>query len=175
MAPNSTTPSAPTGAFAPPPSVAELHQSRKEVSWSATPKETDEETIEKRKMPITYSIVANLSLITVFKTTLNILQATNPSFILISNVDTTVTLRNAVDAEKISISDIKKYFPAEISGNKVHCKVFFLATMPIHTLKKSTFGFYKWAGRKVWIFESHSTDIRNIGFIIYRDPKKSDR
>jgi hypothetical protein len=47
--------------------------------------------------------------------------------------------------------------------------------MPIHTLKKSTFGFYKWAGRKVWIFESHSTDIRNIGFIIYRDPKKIDR
>jgi hypothetical protein len=47
--------------------------------------------------------------------------------------------------------------------------------MPIHTLKKSTFGFYKWAGRKVWIFQSHSTDIRNIGFIIYRDPKKIDR
>jgi hypothetical protein len=107
MAPNSTTLSAPTGAFELPPSTAELHQSRKGVSWSATPKETDAEMIEKRKMSITYSIVANLSLITVFKTTLNILQATDPSFILISNVDSAVTLRNAVDAEKNSIADLK--------------------------------------------------------------------
>jgi hypothetical protein len=109
MAPNSTTPSAPAEAFAPPPSAAELHQSRKEVSWSATPKETDEETIEKRKMLITYSIVANLSLITVLKTTLNILQATDPSFILISNVDSTVTLRNAADAEKIQYRTLKNF------------------------------------------------------------------
>jgi hypothetical protein len=35
--------------------------------------------------------------------------------------------------------------------------------------------FYNWAGRKVWIFDSHATDIRNVGFIIYCDPKKVNR
>jgi hypothetical protein len=175
MAPNTTTPSALTRAFKLPPSATELHQSRNEVSWSTIPKEMDAEMIEKRKMPITYSIVVNLSLITVFKLTLTILQATNPSFILISYIDSTVTLRNTSEANKISTADIKKYFPAKISGNKVHCKVFFLSLMPIHLLKKSTFGFYKWVGRKVWIFQSHAMDVRNIGFIIYWDPKKTNR
>jgi hypothetical protein len=47
--------------------------------------------------------------------------------------------------------------------------------MPIHRLKKATFGFYAWAGQKVWIFESHSTDVRNIGFLILGDPRKIDR
>jgi hypothetical protein len=136
MAQNTTTLSALMGAFELLPSEAELHQSRKEVSWSATPKETEAETAEKRKMPITYSIVANLSLITGFKTTLTILQATDPSFILISNIDLTVPLWNASEDDKLSTADIKKYFPAEISGNKVHCKVFFLASMPTHLLKK---------------------------------------
>jgi hypothetical protein len=101
MAPNTTTPSAPMGAFELPPSVSELvHQSRKGVSWSATPKETDAEMIKKQKMLITYSIVANLSLITVFKTTLNILQATDPSFILISNIDSIVTLAMQLTQKK---------------------------------------------------------------------------
>jgi hypothetical protein len=76
----------------------------------------------------------------------------------------------------MATEDMKKFFPAEISANhKVHCKVFFLASMPIHKLKKDTFGFYTWAGCKVWIFDSHTTDVRNVGFIISRDPRKVDR
>jgi hypothetical protein len=47
--------------------------------------------------------------------------------------------------------------------------------MPIQQLKKATFGFYTWAGRKVWIFDSHATDVRNTGFLIFRDPRKVDR
>jgi hypothetical protein len=176
MALNSTTPSATTGAFAPPPTAAELHQSRKEVSWSATPKESDQETIKKRKMPITYALVANLSLITVFKNTLSMLKATDPTFISISKEDSTVTIWNATDADKISEAKLHKYFPAtSITDNKVHCKLFAIASMSMHLLKKNTFGFYKWAGRKVWIFDSHATDLRNIEFIIYRDPKKVNR
>jgi hypothetical protein len=176
MATNKTIPSATTGAFASPPTAAELQQSPKEVTWSATPKEIDQETIEKRKMPITFSFVANLSLITVFKTTLTMLQATDPSFTLISDRDSAVTLRNATEVDKMTTEDMKKFFPAEVSANhKVQCKVFFLASMPIHKLKKDTFGFYTWAGRKVWIFDSHATDVRNVGFIIFRDPRKVDR
>jgi hypothetical protein len=125
MASNKNTAAAPTGAFALPPTAAELQQSRKEVSWSATPKETDHETIEKRKMPITYSIVANLSLISVFKDTLTMLKATDPTFILISKEDSAVTIRNATEADKLSTAEIKKYFPAEVSGSKVQCKLFF--------------------------------------------------
>jgi hypothetical protein len=149
MATNITTPSAPTGAFEPPPTAAELQQSRKEVSWSATPKEIDQETIKKRKMPITYSIAANLRLTTVIKTTLTMLQLTDPMFILISNVDSTVNLKNAAGVDTMPESDLKRFFPARIaSNNKVHCKLFFLAMMPIHRLKKATFGFYAWAGQK---------------------------
>jgi hypothetical protein len=130
MATNITTPSAPTGAFALPPTAAEFHQSRKEVSWSATPKKIDQETIDKRKMPITYSIAANLSLTTVFKTTLTMLQVTDPSFLLISYVDLTVNLKNASEVNQMSETDLKRFFPARIaSNNKVHCKLFFLATM----------------------------------------------
>jgi hypothetical protein len=47
--------------------------------------------------------------------------------------------------------------------------------MPIHQLKKNTYGFYTWAGHKVWIFDSHATDVRNTGFLIFRDPRKVDR
>jgi hypothetical protein len=175
MALDSNTPSAKTGAFAPPPTAAELNQNRKEVSWSATPKESDQETIEKRKMPITYAFIVNLSLITVFKKTLSMLKAKDPTFILISKEDSTVTIRNAADADKISEAELQKYFPASIADNKVDCKLFAIASMSMHLLKKNTFGFYKWAGRKVWIFDSHATDLRNIGFIIYRDPKKVNR
>jgi hypothetical protein len=169
-------PSATTGAFALPPTAAELNQSGKGVSWSATPKEIDDETIEKRKLPITYTVAANLSLLTVFKTTLTMLQATDPSFILISDVDSTVTLRNATEVDKLSVAEAKKFFPSVTTANhKVNCKLFFLASKPIHRLKKDTFGFYDWAARKVWIFESHATDVRNVGFLIYRDPRRVDR
>jgi hypothetical protein len=103
------------------------------------------------------------------------LRATDPTFTLISKEDSAVTICNVTEADTLSTTDIKKYFPAEVSGSKVQCKLFFLASMPIHALKKATFGLYKWADRKVWSFESYATDIRNIGFLIYRDPKKIDR
>jgi hypothetical protein len=144
-----------------------LQQSPKEVTWSATLKEIDQETI---------SIVANVSLTMVFKTTLTILQVTDPSFLLISNVDSTVTLRTATDVDKLNEAEVQKFFLAEISSNKTaHCKLFFLASMPIQQLKKATFGFYTWAGRKVWIFDSHATDMRDTGFLIFCDPHKVDR
>jgi hypothetical protein len=56
MAPPETLPSAPTEDFEPPPDDDEAITNPKEVPWSATPKENEQETIEKRKIPVRYEI-----------------------------------------------------------------------------------------------------------------------
>jgi hypothetical protein len=65
MAVAANLPSETEEAFEPPSTDDQAIQKSKEVSWSATPKEIDQETIEKRKMPIQYQIAAHLSVKTV--------------------------------------------------------------------------------------------------------------
>ena len=86
-------PSEPTGEFELPPSDAIAAQSRKEVSWSPTPGENEQEMIEKRKVAIKYEIAATLSVKVVLKETITMFHATDESFMLVSKEDPTVLLK----------------------------------------------------------------------------------
>jgi hypothetical protein len=56
-------------------------------------------------------------------------------------------------------------------------KMFAVSSMPISRLKRSSFGYYKYSANHIWIVEDpfQSMDIRNIGFIIRKDPNKISR
>jgi hypothetical protein len=56
MASNTNPPSTTMGEFELPPTADMAAQSRKEVSWSATPDEIDQETINKRKKRVKYEM-----------------------------------------------------------------------------------------------------------------------
>jgi hypothetical protein len=174
MATTKTAPAETTGALELPSTDAVLAQSRTEVSWSPTPKENAQETIQKRKIPIQYIFLSSLSITKVMKETLLMLQKTGPGFMLVSRIDSTVTLHTIADFDKIPIDEFPKCFPAKVSGGKTFLPLFSVSMMPINRLKRSTFGFYEYAARKIWINEDVflSNDIRNIGFLIRKDPKK---
>jgi hypothetical protein len=177
MATTKTAPAEMTGAFELPPTDALLAQHRKEVSWSATPKENAQETIEKRKIPIQYIFLSSMSVTKVLKDTIIMLQKTDLGFMLVSRIDSTVTLHTVSDFDKIPTDDFPTFFPAKISGGKTFLRLFSVSTMPINLLKRSSFGFYEFAARKIWINDDVflSNDIRNIGFLIRKDPKKVSR
>jgi hypothetical protein len=177
MAMTTNHPAEATGEFETPPTDAALVQQRKEVSWSATPKENAQETIEKRKNPIKYTVIATLSVKVVLKDTLTMFKKTDPGFLLVSKEDSTVTLQTAADVDKIPNDQFPKLFPAEILNGKVFMSMYSVSIMGIHRLKRATFGFYEYASRKLWINEDPflSNDIRNIGFLIRKDPRKLSR
>jgi hypothetical protein len=86
-------------------------------------------------------------------------------------------IKNTTDLDKLSPEEMKKYFPAELVRSATVIKMFIVASMPINRLKRATFGYYKYAAKNVWIVEDpfQSSDVRNIGFIIRKDPNKVSR
>ena len=66
-------------AFELPPSADAAAQNNKEVSWSATPSEIDQATIEKLKKPVTYEIDATLAIKGVLKETDRQFKVTDPT------------------------------------------------------------------------------------------------
>jgi hypothetical protein len=122
MAVTANLPSEMEEAFELPSTDDQVIQKSKEVSWSATPKEIDQETIEKRKMPIKYQIAAHLSVKTVLKETHTMFNATNKTFVLVFKVGLTVIIKTAADFDRFSIDDMKKLFPAQLSNGKATLK-----------------------------------------------------
>jgi hypothetical protein len=61
MAPPDNPPLATTVDFEPPPEDDDAIENAKGVTWSATPEENEQATIEKRKIPIRYEISPHLS------------------------------------------------------------------------------------------------------------------
>jgi hypothetical protein len=147
------------------------------VSWSSTPEENAQKTIEKRKNPIKYAISATLSIKLVIKDTLTMFTKTDPEFLLVSKEDSTVTLKMAADIDKIPNDKFPKLFPASISNGKTFLSMFAVSVMDIHRLKRTTFEFYQYAARKIWINKDPflTNDICNIGFLIRKDPRKISR
>jgi hypothetical protein len=160
-----------------PPTDAVLAQNHKGVSWSTTPKENAKQTIKKRKIPVKYIFLSKLSVKTVLEETLNMFQKTDPEFLLVSRINSTVTLKTAADVNKISTDDFPKLFPASVLNGKPFMSMFSVSVMPINKLKRATYGFYEYAGRRIWINEDVflTNDIRNIGFLIRKDPRKISR
>jgi hypothetical protein len=177
MAQSENLPPETVGAFELPITGDEANLQRKEVSWSATPKEKEQNTVEIRKMPIEYKLANHLSVKTVMKETHKMFQATDKDFLLVSKEDSTVIIKTASDIDKLTSEDMKKYFPAELIRSSVIIKMYVVATMPISRLKRATFGYYKYAAKSIWIVEDpfQSSDVRNIGFIIRKDPNKISR
>jgi hypothetical protein len=177
MAPTEKSPPETTGEFELPSKDAGYNQSRKGVSWSATPRENEQETVEKRKLPIKYKISTHLSVKTVLKETHTMFKTTDPAFLLVSKEDSNVIIRTATDIDKLTAGELEKYFPAELVHNVTMIKMFAVSSMPISRLKRSSFGYYKYSANHIWIVEDpfQSMDIRNIGFIIRKDPNKISR
>jgi hypothetical protein len=177
MAVAANLPSETEDAFELPSTDDKVMQKSKEVSWSATPKEIDQETIEKRKMPIQYQIADHLSVKTVLKETHTMFKATDKAFDSVSKVDLTFIIKTAKDFNRFSADDWKKLFPAQLINGKAILKLFAVSSMSISRLKRSTFGDYKYSAQTIWIMDDlfESTDARNIGFIIRKDPWKVSR
>jgi hypothetical protein len=177
MAGPTKSPSATTGELELPPTDAMTAQSHKEVTWSATPEENAKETVEKRKNLIKYEISSTLSVKKVLKETFTMFKETDPGLLLVSKTDATVLIKTPADFDKIPTEKSPTLFPADIAGGKTYISIFIVSSMPIHRLKRATFGFYKYAARKVWIREDVflTSDVRNIGFLIRKDPRKVSR
>jgi hypothetical protein len=177
MASAENTPPEATEGFELPSNDNSDNPNRKGVSWSATPKENEQETIEKRKMPIQYQIEGHLSIKTVLKETHTMFLATDPSFLLVSKEDSTVIIKTAADIDKISTPDMKKFFPARLVNGRAMLKMYIVSTMGISRLKRSSYGYYNYASRNIWIMEDpfESEDVRNFGFIIRKDPRRVSR
>jgi hypothetical protein len=117
MASNVKLPSDTTGDFELSPEADEADAYAKEVTWSATPKENERETIEKRKTPVRCQISPHLSVKNVLKETHAMFKKTDPTFLLISKEDSSVVIRNAADLDKHPAEELKKHFPAAASSN----------------------------------------------------------
>jgi hypothetical protein len=153
MAPNESLPSDMTGEFELSHNDAGTTQNRKEVSWSATPKENEQETAEKRKMPIKYQLSNHLRVKTVLKETHTMFEATDKSFLLVSKEDSSVIIKTASDIDTFSASELEKLFPAELINNATIIKLYTVSSMPINRLKRSSYGYYKYAAQHIWIVE----------------------
>ena len=165
-------PSITTGEFELPPSAAEAVQNNKEVSWSATPQEIDQATIEKIKKKITYEITASLSVKVVLTETFTKFKVIDPKLLYTSPMDSSIIIRTADDFGKIKDADFPTLFPAEIKNGKTWLSLFLVSEIPIAKLKRSSFGFYEYASKKIWIQESSSfasSNIKSIGFFIRKD------
>jgi hypothetical protein len=55
-------------------------------------------------------------------------------------------------------------------------RMFMASLMNINRLKKSSYGFYEYASPNIWVSDDlfESSDIRNIGFNIQKDPTRVD-
>jgi hypothetical protein len=166
------------GEFELPPTADIVAQRRKEVLWSATPEQIDQETVNKRKQRIQYEIISSMSVKLVLKDTFTMFKSTNPQFLLISPTETTpIIIKTADDFDKISAQDFPRLFPAEIKNGKTWISLYAVTDMNNSRLKRFSFGFYEYAARKVWIQENSflSSDVCNIGFLIRKDPRKVNR
>jgi hypothetical protein len=165
------------GEFELPPTADIVAQRRKEVSWSATPDQIDQETVNKRKQRIQYEIISSMSVKLVLKDTFTMFKTTDPHFLLISPTDTKTIIKTADDFDKIPAKDFPRLFPAEIKNGKTWILLYTVSDMNISCLKRFSFGFYEYVARKVWIQENSflSSDVRNIGFLIRKDPRKVNR
>jgi hypothetical protein len=164
----------PMGEFELPPTAGIVAQRWKEASWSATPEQIDKETVKKRKQRIQYEIISSMSVKLVLKDTFTMFKTTDPQFLLISPTETSTIIKTADDFDKIPAQDFLRLFPAEIKNSKTWMSLYAVTHMNISCLKQFSFGFYEYAARKVWIQVNYfvSSDMRNIGFIIRKDPRK---
>jgi hypothetical protein len=160
-----------------PPTDDMVEASRKAVSWSATPDEKEQQTIEKRKYPIKYEISASLSVQVVLRETFVRFKTTDPEFLLVSKENAKFIIKTAADFDKIPKGQFKEWFPAEISNGKTFLALYAVSTMPINRLKRNSFGFYEYASRKIYISDNPflTPNIRKIGFLIRKDPDKVNR
>jgi hypothetical protein len=177
MAESPSLPSTTTGAFELPPRAVEAAQNNKEVSWSATPKEIDQEAIEKFKKRITNEIEAALSVKVILKETFTRFKVTDPKLLLVSIADPTMIISTAEDLDKIPSDAFPTLFPADVKNGKTWMSLFLVSEMSIGRLKRLSFWFYECASKKVWMHESgnfQSANVRKIGFFIRKDPRKTN-
>jgi hypothetical protein len=148
----------------------ECNENPEEVTWSAACKESEQETIKKRKTSISCSISTHLSVKKALIETHRMFKATDKTFIMVSKIDLTIVISTAADFEKLSETDFKRFFPAEIAKGNTCFNLFFVADRSIHLLKKASFGFDACAAKHVWI--SDNPFLRNIGFIVRKSAEK---
>ena len=169
MAAPTPLPSATMDDFELPPSADAAAQNNKEVSWSATPGEIDQETIEKLKRRITYEIDTTMAVKVVLKETYRQFKTTDPKLLFVSAADPSLILRTADDFDRIPLADFPKFFPAEVKNGKTWLSLFLVSEMAVGKLKRTAVGFYQYSAKKVWIQESSSftsTNAQKIGFFV---------
>ena len=149
MADPTSAPPATTEAFELPPSADAAAQNNKEVSWSATPGEIDQETIEKLKKTITYEIDATLAVKGVLKETFRQFKATDPHLLFVSSADPSTIIRTVDDFEKIPLDAFPKIFPAAVKNGKTWLSLFLVSEMAVGKLKRTSVGFYHYSAKKV--------------------------
>jgi hypothetical protein len=154
MAPPVTLPLDTTGDFELPPEADEADMNAKGVTWSATPKENERETIEKRKIPVRYPISPHLSVKNVLKETHARFQKTDPTFLMISKEDSSVVIRSAAAFHEYTAEELKKYFPASLIKRNTSLNLFVVTDRSIHRLKKDSFGFYEHASKHIYVSDN---------------------
>ena len=127
MAPPDNPPSDTTEDFEPPPDDDAAITNPKEVSWSTTPKENEQETIEKRKSPVRHKILPHMSVKKVLQETHAMFLATDPTFLIVSKADPAIVIQNTTDLEKNSTDDMKRFFPGTLVKQKT-CIALFTVT-----------------------------------------------
>ncbi len=170
-------PSETTGDFEPPPSAAVAIQNRKAVTWNPSLKQREGKTAEIRLFPIRLQVTAHLSVVKVIKEIFTRFIATDPSFYIVSRTDPNVIIRTADEFGALSNEKIRELFPGIVTRGQTTLRFSMAASMDISRLKKSSYGYYNYANKHIWISDDlfQSNDIRNIGFIIRKDVNRTDR
>jgi hypothetical protein len=165
------------GDLEPPEKANAAIDTTKEVTWSATPTEKEQEFIENCKVPARYNLSTHLSVKQVLKETFRRFKITDPTFLIVSKVDPESIFRKTEDFDKLTPNDVKRLFPAELIRLNTHFQLFMVSDRSIHRLKRDSFGYYEYARRHIWITEHpfKSADVRNIGFLLRRSADKTDR
>lgn len=114
---------------------------------------------------------------TVIKECLTRFLATDPTVYIVSCINDNIIIRTAAELKSYSAAQIREFFPGKIINKQTNLRFFMAASMTISRLKKSSYGYYEYASKHIWlsndVFESH--DIQNISFIICKDINRVDR
>ena len=121
MVDTTSAPSATTEAFELPPSADVAAQNNKEVSWSATPGEIDQATIEKLKKPVTYEIDATLAIKGILQESYRQFKATDPHLLFVSSANPSMIIRTVDDFDRIPLEAFPKFSPPGSKTAKLGC------------------------------------------------------
>jgi hypothetical protein len=93
----------------------------KEVTWSATPTEKEQEFIENCKVPARYKLSPHVSVKqAVLKETFKRFKITDPTFLIVFKIDPESIFRKAEDFDKLTPNDLKRLFPADLIRLNTH-------------------------------------------------------